>query len=36
MPTDLSNLDWAGCSGLFSGGLTPFTLPAFAMYNAER
>jgi hypothetical protein len=25
--------DWLGYAGLFSGGLTSFTLPAFSMYK---
>jgi succinate-acetate transporter protein len=25
--------DWSGCAGLFSGGLTSFTLPAFSIYK---
>jgi hypothetical protein len=25
--------DWSGCAGLFSGGLTPFTLPEFTMHK---
>lgn len=27
------NVDWSGCAGLWSGGITPFTLPAFPMYK---
>lgn len=26
-------LDWAGCSGLYSGGLTPFEVPVFPLYK---
>jgi succinate-acetate transporter protein len=27
------NADWSGCAGLWSGGITPFTLPTFPMYK---
>lgn len=27
--------DWAGCAGLWAGGLTPISLPTFAMYKEE-
>ncbi len=26
-------VDWAGCAGLFAGGITPFELPTFSMYK---
>ncbi|KAK5170672.1 uncharacterized protein LTR77_005262 [Saxophila tyrrhenica] len=26
---------WAGCAGLYSGGLTPFEIPTFAMHKAD-
>jgi succinate-acetate transporter protein len=32
--TGTSWTDWAGCAGLYSGGLTPFTLPTFPMYQS--
>ncbi|KAK5161634.1 hypothetical protein LTR04_003991 [Oleoguttula sp. CCFEE 6159] len=26
---------WAGCAGLWAGGITPFNVPTFAMYKQE-
>ena len=26
-------IDWAGCAGLWGGGVTPIELPTFAMYK---
>jgi hypothetical protein len=27
--------DWAGCAGLWGGGITPINLPTFAMYKQD-
>ena len=30
-----THTDWAGCAGLWAGGITPISLPTFAMYTEK-
>ena len=32
-PADVSITDWAGCAGLWAGGITPIELPTFPMHK---
>jgi hypothetical protein len=34
--TNSFDLDWAGCAGLWAGGLTPLNVPTFAMYKEKQ